>query len=228
MSRQEGSMDVLDLAQSMKAKSMEMPEQLKEKPIHEYLIKNSTPERGCLFLHNLVQDIRPRHCIEIGTCLGFSTLFIIDALNKNGFGDLVTIEKNVESSALAQHLLSIVDMSRVQFKVGTSHEVLPEILEDWDEVDFCYIDGEHKKETVLFEFGVLYPKLYKDGIIVMNDVIGYNGVIGYNDGEMREAWAEIKLKEGVMWSEHERFGIIKKRFSIHASRSHVPLEGKKK
>lgn len=195
---------LLQLAGMMKDRALEKGIIIKGRTVYDYLISNSTPEKAVLYLHSLVVGLKPEICLEIGTCLGFSTLFIADALNKNGKGSLITIEKDETSSNLARELIGVTDSSRVIFKIGRTQNILPSIIENLEKIDFCYIDGEHRKEAVLFEFDLVFSKLSKGGIIVMDDVIA-------NNDEMRETWAIIKSKDGLEWSEHEmKFGIIKK------------------
>jgi len=147
-----------------------------------------SPSYGRL-LYKLVRDYRPQRCLELGTCLGISTAFIASALSQNGKGQLVTLEGSSSRSAYAEQVLSALKLSEIKFITGPFNQTLDPLLEDYQDVDFCYIDGHHDGDATIHYFEKISAVLSEGAIVVIDDITWSE--------DMNRAWNTIRKKEEV-------------------------------
>jgi predicted O-methyltransferase YrrM len=147
-----------------------------------------SPSYGRL-LYKLVRDYRPQKCLELGTCLGISTAFIASALSQNGKGQLVTLEGSSSRSAYAEQVLSALRLSDIKFITGPFNQTLDPLLEDYQDVDFCYIDGHHDGNATIHYFEKISVILSEGAIVVIDDITWSE--------DMNRAWNTIREKEEV-------------------------------
>lgn len=147
-----------------------------------------SPSYGRL-LYKLVRDYRPQRCLELGTCLGISTAFIASALSQNGKGQLVTLEGSSSRSAYAEQVLSALKLSEIKFITGPFNQTLDPLLEDYQDVDFCYIDGHHDGDATIHYFEKISAVLSDGAIVVVDDITWSE--------DMNRAWNTIRKKEEV-------------------------------
>lgn len=147
-----------------------------------------SPSYGRL-LYKLVRDYRPQRCLELGTCLGISTAFIASALSQNGKGQLVTLEGSSSRSAYAEQVLSALKLSEIKFITGPFNQTLDPLLEDYQDVDFCYIDGHHDGDATIHYFEKISAVLSEGAIVVIDDITWSE--------DMNRAWNTIREKEEV-------------------------------
>lgn len=147
-----------------------------------------SPSYGRL-LYKLVRDYRPQRCLELGTCLGISTAFIASALSQNGKGQMVTLEGSSSRSAYAEQVLSALKLSEIKFITGPFNQTLDPLLEDYQDVDFCYIDGHHDGDATIHYFEKISAVLSDGAIVVVDDITWSE--------DMNRAWNTIRKKEEV-------------------------------
>ncbi len=147
-----------------------------------------SPSYGRL-LYKLVRDYRPQRCLELGTCLGISTAFIASALSQNGKGQMVTLEGSSSRSAYAEQVLSALKLSEIKFITGPFNQTLDPLLEDYQDVDFCYIDGHHDGDATIRYFEKISAVLSEGAIVVVDDITWSE--------DMNRAWNTIRKKEEV-------------------------------
>lgn len=147
-----------------------------------------SPSYGRL-LHKLVRDNAPIKCLELGTCLGISTAFISSALLLNGKGQLVTLEGSSSRSAYAGQVLNALDLPDIEFVTGPFSQTLEPLLENYQEIDFCYIDGHHDGDATIDYFEKISSVLSDGAIVVIDDIT-------WSD-DMNRAWNTIRDKEEV-------------------------------
>jgi predicted O-methyltransferase YrrM len=102
------------------------------------------PER--ILLYALVRGLRPRHCLEIGSHFGGSTVITVAALDDVGEGQLICIDPKPQIPAETWSTLT----HRATMIVGTSPQALKEARQTaGGDFDFIFIDGDHKREPVI-------------------------------------------------------------------------------
>ncbi len=92
-------------------------------------------------LYGLVRWLRPRQVVEVGTCHGFTALWMGRALKENGAGELLCIDDFSMPGSSLEHVfynLGAAGLGQVvTVQRGRSDEVA------WPETDLAYIDGDH-------------------------------------------------------------------------------------
>jgi predicted O-methyltransferase YrrM len=144
-----------------------------------------------LFLYWLVRQIRPRTIVQCGVCNGLSAAFMMLGLVKNGpEGRLHAIdlppvfdaqdpawkiEGKVYGVVIPEGKSSgwlVPDAYRDRFEIlnGDAKELLPELVDRLDSIDFFYHDSDHTYDHMMFEFRQAKRKLKKGGLVVSDDV----------------------------------------------------------
>ncbi len=106
----------------------------------EHRVPSISPEAGQL-ISVLCQAIQARRVLEIGTCTGYSGIWIARAIAPDG--KLETIEYDPEHAEWARrHFAQAGVASRVQIHQGDAKEILPQLPSDWYDVVFIDADKE--------------------------------------------------------------------------------------
>lgn len=132
-------------------------------------------------IHRLAADIKPRNIIELGTCLGITTAYLAKSAPNS---KLITIEGCPATAAIARENLDKLAIKNTEVLVGNFDDILPGIINNFDELDFVYVDGNHRKEATLNYFEWCLPKLSSNSIMIFDDIYWSKG--------MKEAWSQIK------------------------------------
>jgi predicted O-methyltransferase YrrM len=137
------------------------------------------PKEGGL-LYRMCAHYQPTQCLELGTNLGFSTLY--QALGAPQ-AQLITIEGATALAAQAQTLLSSAGCKQVSLLQGEFYAVLQQI--DWQRFrpSHVLIDGNHREAPTYAYFEYLVHKVADGAMIVFDDIYWSKG--------MTQAWHKI-------------------------------------
>lgn len=133
-------------------------------------------------LYRLVRQLRPGRCVEMGTCLGVSAAYQAAALERNGAGQLVTIEGAADRSRIAARTLAGLGLARVDLRVGRFNEVLLDVLAE-EPADLVFVDGHHDEEATLRYYDQLAALVAPRAVVVFDDITWSEG--------MKRAWQRI-------------------------------------
>jgi predicted O-methyltransferase YrrM len=139
------------------------------------------PPRLAQLIYRIVAHLKPKNLIELGTCLGVTSLYLHKA---NPNAQLTTIEGCQEIADVAAKNFAISEAENINLRVGNFDDVLPEVLEKGQQIDFIFIDGNHTEEATLRYFDWILPKAYDKTVIVFDDIYWSEG--------MKSAWKKIK------------------------------------
>jgi len=148
-----------------------------------------SPSYGRL-IFKLVRDTAPKKCLELGTGLGISTAFISSALSLNGTGRLVTLEGSSSRSIYAQAMLKSLKLNGIDFVTGPFKQTLTSLLEHYQNIDFCFIDGHHHGTSTVEYYDNISSVLADGAIVIIDD-------INWSD-DMKQAWKIIRVREEVV------------------------------
>ena len=172
------------------------------------VIKKTTTKEMCRIglkgewakkLYFLIKDSKPNVILELGTCCGFSSIYMSKA---NPQSSIYTIEGSNELANIAKSNRVKANCQNVIQKVGRFSDVLPTLLPDISPIDFAFIDGHHDRDATIRYFEQIANFMSKEGVMVFDDIT-------WSDG-MREAWRQIKESDKCeLLEESEKFGIIK-------------------
>jgi predicted O-methyltransferase YrrM len=143
-----------------------------------------------LRLYRLLREMKPLVALETGVCNGVSTAFLLLALERNGSGELHSIDlpevagEEYEPGTfwdgkggavippgrepgwmVPPHL-----RERWSLVLGRSQDELPQLLERTGAIDFFMHDSEHSYECMSFEFERAWEAMRDGGSLVADDV----------------------------------------------------------
>ncbi len=123
-------------------------------------------ETDRLMLFALVRGLRPNRALEIGSRWGGSARIITNAMEENGFGQLIGIDPNSKVfRARQQHL-----HRRYALIAGYSPQAIPLAVEKLGgNLDFVFIDGLHIYDAALADFRGCLPYLADGAHVVIHD-----------------------------------------------------------
>jgi predicted O-methyltransferase YrrM len=139
------------------------------------------PPKLAQLLYRLVNDLKPRNIIELGTCLGTTYLYLQKAVPK---AKLYTLEGCPETAGVATKVFKQSDINDINLVIGNFDDTLPGVIDGLDQLDFVFVDGNHQKDATLRYFEWCLPKVHENTLLIFDDIYWSEG--------MKEAWAEIK------------------------------------
>ena len=146
------------------------------------IAKNSSvkPKYGRL-LHQLAFHLDPTSILELGTSLGFATMYLSTGASA---AKVHTIEGSPNTAHLAIDNFNKLGLNNIQVETGAFDDVLPQLLHKLDQLGLVFFDGNHRKEPTLKYFKMCLEKVSNDSVFIFDDI--------HWSGEMEEAWAIIK------------------------------------
>jgi predicted O-methyltransferase YrrM len=137
-------------------------------------------------LYRLVADIKPNNIIELGTCLGVTSIYLQKAAP---IAQVYTLEGSPETAAVAQQVFNKAGLNNIELVIGNFDDTLPGIIDGLEKLDFIFVDGNHQKDATLKYFEWCLPKVHENTLLIFDDIYWSEG--------MKEAWAEIKANPQV-------------------------------
>ena len=139
------------------------------------------PARLAQLIYRLASHFAPKNSIELGTCLGITTAYLAKATPT---AKIISIEGCPETAKVAKENLQKLNIQNAEILTGNFDEILPDVIAQLPELDFVFIDGNHRKQATLNYFEWCLPKLSKNSILIFDDIYWSKG--------MKEAWQQIK------------------------------------
>jgi predicted O-methyltransferase YrrM len=128
------------------------------------------PETGAL-LHALVKWTGARRVLEIGTAIGYSTLWMATALAADG--QLITLERDADRAARARaHAAAAGVGDRVHVMIGDASRFLHKIAGPFDVI---FQDGD--KRGYLAQLDRLHELLRPGGVLAADNVLWSGAVV---------------------------------------------------
>lgn len=126
------------------------------------------PQTGKV-LHWLVRVTQPEVIFEIGTSVGYSALWMADALEANEAGKLWTVESHKERFGRAEANIAESGLGhRINQLKGHAPEIFRDGTELPQQIDLAFFDATKKQHPEFLE--VVLPRMKKDGLIVVDNV----------------------------------------------------------
>jgi hypothetical protein len=143
---------------------------------------------GGLFSLNMLSVVRaptfyvvcrilmPEVVVETGVADGFSSSFILQALEKNSRGHLYSIDlpnqagQELASGRSTGWLVPDVLRRRWTLRIGSSVEILPELAAKLPKIDIFYHDSDHRYDHMMFEFQQMQAQISAGGLLLCDDI----------------------------------------------------------
>ena len=120
-------------------------------------------------VHIVCRLLKPRIVIETGVAKGFTSASILDALEKNGQGELYSVEMpSLHIGYTRQVGEKIPDPLRKRWhlELGPSAVVLPGLLERLGSVDVFVYDSAASYDNQLTEFSIILTGMRPGGVLI--------------------------------------------------------------
>jgi predicted O-methyltransferase YrrM len=153
----------------------------REKKISDIAHNALKPPKLAQLLYRLVADLQPRNIIELGTCLGITTVYLQYAAPEAA---IYTLEGCPETSRIAKETFNNAGIKEPELLTGNFDDTLPGVIGNLKQLDFVFVDGNHQKQATLNYFEWCLPKVHDGTMLIFDDIYWSEG--------MKEAWAEIK------------------------------------
>jgi len=123
--------------------------------------------------YGLCRARKPRIAIETGVAHGVTAAYLLEALEANGEGMLVSIDLPPLGADRDRDVgLAVPDRLRRRWhlRFGTSRRVLPEVLKSHGLVDMFVHDSLHTYRNMHREFATVAPHLTPGAILISDDI----------------------------------------------------------
>lgn len=137
----------------------------------------SIPHASAQFIYNLVMIKKPKNILELGTCAGYSTLWIAKAaesyskkLPKEQKSKVYTIEQSKPDCALAAMFFKKAKLTNIK-QINSYIEPALKSLPQNKMFDFVFLDAD--KKNYLKYLKLLEPHLNKGATIIADNVISH-------------------------------------------------------
>lgn len=148
-----------------------------------------SPQWQCEFLFRLIHHLQPKNRLELGTSLGLSSLYQYIPLRNAPF---YTLEGCPNIAKVAAANFKKLKAEQIHQYVGDFKDTLPKVLEDMQELDYVFIDGNHQMIPTLSYFETCLPYSHPNTVFVFDDI--------HWSAEMETAWEKIKAHPQVTLS----------------------------
>ncbi|MDB5008471.1 MAG: SAM-dependent methyltransferase [Mucilaginibacter sp.] len=153
----------------------------RQKKISELAHNALKPPKLAQLLYRLAADLKPENIIELGTCLGITTLYLQKATPK---AKVYTLEGCPETAGVAKEIFKKAGINNADLITGDFNDTLPGIINKLPTLDFVFVDGNHQKNATLKYFEWCLPKVHDNTLLIFDDIYWSQG--------MKEAWNQIK------------------------------------
>ena len=144
----------------------------------------SNPCYKAQFLYLVCRYIHPSKVVETGVHHGYSSAFVLKALEEIGGHlysiDLPNVGYQTDDGGIRQDFLRlgaktgfvVPDRLKANWELilGDSREKLPKLLESIGEIDIFHHDSMHTYDLMTFEYETVWPYLKDNGLLLSDDV----------------------------------------------------------
>jgi len=138
-------------------------------------------------LYNISKFYRSKTCIELGTSLGISTLYLNNKNNK-----ITSIEGNKKLLEYTKNTFSHQKINGINFISEKFDTIFEKVLKEEKSFDLLFIDGNHTEKATLNYFRTALKYKNQKSIIIFDDIYWSTG--------MKNAWNTIVKDKKVMLS----------------------------
>ncbi|MEM6800228.1 MAG: class I SAM-dependent methyltransferase [Bacteroidota bacterium] len=165
----------------------------KEVTVSQICERSPSPKIWAQFLYTLCKQLGSRSILEIGTNLGISGGYILEALEDQASkpGSFLSMEGLPQLCELAQKHFSLIS-SKFEVIEGLYSKSIPELLARDLSFDLFFIDGNHQKGPTISYFHSFKQKARYPTVFIFDDI--------NHSRSMKEAWLVIKSDGAVSYS----------------------------
>ncbi len=129
----------------------------------------------------MIQYYQPKTILELGTSFGITTSYLASG---NAAAKIYTCEGAKEIASIAKQNFQTLNIKNIDVIEGDFAKTLPTLFSQIQQVDFAFVDGNHRKAPTVEYFKELLNHSTSSTLMVFDDI--------HWSKEMEEAWAEIQ------------------------------------
>ena len=135
----------------------------------EYLVEYDVEKKTARSLYLITRWRQPKVILETGIARGASSYAFLSAVNKNGVGEVFSLDVDEAAGELVPPELQLAWQKRVVDPKNPKTSFLS-IIKDVPSIDFFFHDSNHREPWMQFEFAAVIPKLSPGAIMGGDDV----------------------------------------------------------
>lgn len=139
------------------------------------------------YISKILEEIKPKRILEIGTAIGFSAICFSKYLTEDGRIDTIEIESLRVEQAL-ENIGKVGVQDKIRVLEGDALDILPYLTEEYDVI---FIDAAKGKYLEFFEHALRLSK--KGGYIIADNVL-YKGMVQSDYNKHKQRTAVNKLR----------------------------------
>ena len=178
----------------------------KQRKVKDIAASSLKPKKFAQLMFRMIDYYQPTNILELGTSLGITTSYLASAkINSH----ITTMEGSSAVANVAQKNFNYLNLKNITIVEGNFDTTLVPTLQQLQQIDFAFIDGNHRYQPTVNYFQQLLPFTHDESIVIFDDI--------HWSKEMEQAWEEIKNHPSVKLSIDLFFiGIIffKKEFKV--------------
>ena len=157
-----------------------------ERAISDIANLSLKPKKYAQLLYRIVHYYQPGNIVELGTSFGVTTAYMAFA-NENA--NVYTAEGDTSIAGIAQTGFRELKLKNIELVIGEFNNTLPALFLRMKQLDFAFIDANHRKEPTLQYFSQLLAHSTSSATFIFDDI--------HWSSEMEAAWREIKQHPAV-------------------------------
>jgi predicted O-methyltransferase YrrM len=202
-------------------KQKKLKESLTKKQLGQFIIENydgyegqnidfNKGQLGFGLLHYaLIQNLKPKNILVIGSLKGYIPAIIASACKENRFGHVDFVDAGFDDQTKGKNWLGIGFWKKNNPKkhfaqIGvekyiTTHVMLTkEFAKKYPQkkYQYIYIDGDHSYQGVKLDYKLFYSKLEKGGLMSFHDIVATGELAGGLYG-VNKFWRELKSNKKI-------------------------------
>ena len=153
----------------------------KNRKVSEIANSSLKSKKFAQLLFRMINYYQPETILELGTSLGVTSAYLASAKPD---ATLITMEGSASIASIAKNNLNQLNLKNVRVVEGNFDETLSNTLSKVQQIDFAFLDGNHRYQPTIDYFNQVLEKSTENTIIVIDDV--------HWSKEMEQAWVYIK------------------------------------
>jgi len=143
-------------------------------------------------LFTATKVLQSRRVVELGTYVGMSAMFILEALETAGpDAHLTTVEYHADLHARAAALIRSRFDGRATCINGRTEDVVPDLARQLSGVDLLFHDAAHSGEAYVRDFIAAEPFMAPGSVVLFDDIRWFHRAFVNTDPKCYEGWMEV-------------------------------------
>jgi predicted O-methyltransferase YrrM len=153
----------------------------KNRKVAEIANSSLKPKKFAQLLFRMINYYQPQIILELGTSLGITTSYLAAAKLD---AEVITMEGAASIASIAKENFNQLNLNNINVVEGNFDETLSNTLAEIKQIDFAFLDGNHRYQPTIDYFNQVLEKSNENTIMVIDDI--------HWSKEMDQAWDYIK------------------------------------